>query len=343
MGGIGNCCCDPCVLPGCSTVTLPNGSRSIKFATTGGTHPLPEQTIAVTFADSIACCTETSHSLNTLIVGDTFTREYTVNDQASSRSWICFPDLSFYKTAETDSEVRREGASAVQVNVRYCDLQVSTCAAIKVIYGVATCGIQVTVTLKIKSGMQSLGVGWEAAKGESRFYNPAGSVISTIPYWYLCDGPSTPTTAWPASPTIPSVSPTVRTCADTFPDACSITRSVFIPAVTSLPATTVVTLTAADTTTESPVGCSTNSLIFNPCPVVTVPRWVTTNDACGNPSYSGWDTNYGFVCDPNFLTATCGTAYPDLISRTRTQSETLSHPLGTYIFNMPAQTWTLTL
>ena len=341
--------CGGCALPACvSPFSLPTGAVTIKFKTTGGTHLLPEQTIAATFADSFAeCCTETSNSLNTLVVGDTFTRQYTVNDQADSRLWYCaFPTSTRIK--QMSYEVRREGASAYRVDYRYCNLLVSTCAAVEMIYGVATCGIRVTVSLQRKTGFDSVGVGWDARKGTIDFYTFAGVYISTLTEWVLCDGPSTPIVAWPASPTIPSVSPTVRTCADTFPDACTETRSVFIPSVTSLPPGAIVSLTAADTTTESPAGCSSVLSVFTPCPVVTVPRWTAGNDACGKPSYYPvtppfvFENNFGYICDPDTSIGTCGPGEPDLISRTRTQSETLSHASGTYIVNLPGQTWTLT-
>ncbi len=333
MGAIGECCCCPC---GTALV----GSRSIKFKTDGGTHDLVEQTIAANFVASSVCCSKSDNTINVLKGGGTFTNRYDITDKAVMKKWLCFPDLSFLLQVDADSDVRRSGASAYRIDLRYCRVVVDICLESMVIYGVPTCGTRVTVTVSNQHAIDSKANSFNAIKSDVSQYYPT---VSSVSQWIDCNTSAT-ITAWPSTPAMPSVSPTVPACG--IPD-CSVKRSVFLAGVTSLPTGTVVTLRQADTIEQACLG----AIVFNPCPVDTSLVWLSVTDACGKQSYdfSGGGlgflvTNFGAVCVGDDTAGGCPTfIQPDLISRTRTQSQTLSHSLGTKIYDPYAADWTLTL
>lgn len=333
MGGIGGCCCCPC---GTALV----GSRSIKFKTAGGTHDLTEQTIAANFVASSVCCSQSDNSINVLRTGGTFTNRYDITDFAVMKGWQCFPGPSALLQADVTSEVRRSGASAYRIDMRYCRVAVNICLESIDIYGVQTCGTRVSVTLSNQHAIDSQSNFFNAVQYAADYYYP---FVASYSGWQDCNSGAT-ITAWPSTPSMPSVSPTVAACGT--PD-CSITRSVFLPGVVSLPPGTVVTLTQADTTVQVCLGV----ILFNPCPVDTSLVWNSCTDACGNENFcvfgpltGSLETNFGAVCVGDDTAGGCATfIMPDLITRTRTPSQTMSHAPGTKIYDPYQADWTLTL
>lgn len=329
------CCPDPCT---CGTPFT--GARTIKFATSGGTHDLTEQTIEATFAASSLCCSRTDNTINVLETGGTFTNRYDITDYAVMKRWQCIRNVTTLLQADVTSDVRRSGASAYRIDLRYCRVVVNICLESVDVYGVPTCGTRVSVTLSNQHAIDSQANYFNAVQYQYDNYWPS---VFSFSGWKDCDSTAT-ITAWPSTPSMPSVSPTVAACGT--PD-CSVTRSVFLPGVVSITPGTVVTLTQDDTTDQVCLGV----IVFNPCQVDTSLVWESCTDACGNQNYCVFgpltgvlETNFGAVCVGDDTAGGCTTFIePDLISRSRTQSQTMSHSLGTKIYDPYQADWTLTL
>ena len=350
--------CGGCSLPECSSpFTIPSGTRTIKFKTEGGTHPLAEQTLSATFVDSFTgCCTDADVAVNVDKVGDLFTWQYSVDDDSVSNFYICsfgpFVGYVSYHIAHYDSQFKARNAAAYKWSVRYCRLSVSVCAASQWIYGVRECGMQVTATLTTMNAFDQQANFWRAGKStidrDGSYYagtGATGSLTEPVNVWNDWNFPYGALSAWPADPSLPTVSPTLPTCASPY---CSISRTKFISGATSIPSGTVVVFNPADTNFTS--GCSA-ARIFNPCVIETTEYWDHILNACGKPDIvstgvigSYIPTNYTAVCtgEANFF-STCPPHGPEKISRTRTTSDVVSHPRGTAIYDPSLGDWTPTL
>ena len=253
--------------------------------------------------------------------------------------------VSLTWSLNTIPNLRQENYSVYQFAVRYCALDISICAATKVIYGVETCGIQVTATLRTTNALDQQFRFWSGAKSiidrDAAYFagfGPSGSLTEHYTVWQYCDG-FTPLTAWPDDPVEPTLNVTLPACASPY---CSISRTKFIAGVSSIPPGTVVVFnpTDANFTNRCP-----SVIVFNPCVTTDAQRWDTTTDSCGKPTWVSngiLDSNYGEICSGGG-NSLCGAWGPDKVSRTRTVSDVVSHPRGTVIYDPSLGDWTLTL
>lgn len=339
MGAIGECCC--CRIPGCeSSYELPIGNRAAAFSLSGVTHPLtssPTLNFAQTITPS-SCCSTALATLNQVVTGDLFTNSYDMEDLAETEDYECCPPTARLNKQAT-TEIRASGRAATQAAVRYCDLNISVCVATRTLYGVATCGIEVQATLGFKLSTASDFNFFYAGRMQGTFSLRAGcsgpTTDGTYNTWANCDG--TAITAWPATPTMPTLSLPATNCS--LGTTCTLNRSVFLPGITSLPAGTVIVFPAG---LAILTGACSGVLLFQPC-IVQSGYWTPDDDdACGIPGFFP-DTNFGSVCEGSASSCASVLAFRKLISRTRTQSQTMSHAVGTKIFDVYSGAWSLTL
>lgn len=353
MGGIGCKCCNDCTSPGCSgNYEVPEGVRSAAFSMSAVTHPIsvsPSFTFVRNTVNPSPCCSSAVATLNEVVLSDVFTNSYDMNDAADTEAYQCCypadPTATPRLVQTLNTEVRKSGRSAFQAGVRYCDLRVSVCVDTQVIYGVPTCGIRVSVSLGFKftsaSALNYIAVARMQGTSYSYFTCNMAEIpyVSTVDTWKNCGGSTV--TSWPSTPTMPSVSLTVDSCASGSGGNCLLFRNAFLPGVTSIPPGTVVSFPAQLVGTSGTCG---GVLVFSPCAVQTGYWTPDTPDACGVPGFFP-DQNFGKVCagEPGGFCGSDIAAQRKLISRTRTQSQTMSHAVGTKIFDVFNGAWSLTL
>ena len=342
MGAIGCDCC--CTASGCETIafTVPDGVRSSSFSIAGNTHPLSSSP-SFSFAKSsvLPCCSSASVTVNQIVTGATFTNSFDVTDLADTEGYYCCGTTAQLVDTRT-TDVRKSTRSAYRVDMRYCTLSVSVCAAQQTVAGVPTCGLLVTVSLGFNSttasqvNFVSEGKMVQSVTGNN-FCVTGYEAPYTQTIWKACADVTI--TAWSAAPTMPTLSITVPNCGDVA--ACTMSRSKFLPGVTSIPPGTIIDFPSAVASTSGTCG---GVVVFSPCTVQTG-YWIPdVLDACGIPGFFN-DHNFGRVCagEPGaFCTTDIGVARK-LISRTRTQTQTTSHASGTKIFDPYLGAWSLTL